>query len=212
MNKVISFSLWGKNPLYWDGMIQNAILAPKIYPGWKIRVYTSNDFSVQHVESLRYLGCDVIHLDDTRGPWVGLFWRFLPCSDPDVDIMLSRDADSRLNLREKACVDDWLNNTDYGFSVIRDHREHNVPILGGTFGCKKGVLPNMKEMIDNWGSFYRKGLDQDMLRALAWPIVKDNHVAYDELHGFSGKYAKPFPYHPSIEPLKFVGEIVDARR
>ena len=36
-------------------------------------------------------------------------WRFLPLLDPMVDIMLCRDMDSLITIREVAAVDQWLN-------------------------------------------------------------------------------------------------------
>jgi len=34
MKKIISFSLWGDNPVYTQGAIRNAELAKEIYPDW----------------------------------------------------------------------------------------------------------------------------------------------------------------------------------
>ena len=38
----------------------------------------------------------------------GMFWRFLPFDDKDVDIFIVRDTDSRINLREELAVKYWL--------------------------------------------------------------------------------------------------------
>ena len=43
---------------------------------------------------------------DEDGDWSGMFWRFHPCSEEDVDVVLSRDTDSRLTQREKDAVDE----------------------------------------------------------------------------------------------------------
>ena len=37
-----------------------------------------------------------------------MIWRFIPTLDPQVDIMLSRDLDSRYSWRETAAVEEWL--------------------------------------------------------------------------------------------------------
>ena len=37
-----------------------------------------------------------------------MMWRFIPTLDPQVDIMLSRDLDSRYSWRETAAVEEWL--------------------------------------------------------------------------------------------------------
>jgi len=37
MKKIISFSLWGDNPIYTQGAIRNAELAKEVYPDWVCR-------------------------------------------------------------------------------------------------------------------------------------------------------------------------------
>ena len=39
MKKIISFSLWGDNPKYTIGAINNAKLSQSIYPDWICRFY-----------------------------------------------------------------------------------------------------------------------------------------------------------------------------
>ena len=39
MKKIISFCLWGDNPKYTIGAIENAKLAKTIYPDWTCRFY-----------------------------------------------------------------------------------------------------------------------------------------------------------------------------
>lgn len=59
-------------------------------------------------------------------------WRFLPLLDRTVDLMLSRDTDSRVIGREVEAVDDWIQRSNSTFHVMRDHSHHCVQILGGT--------------------------------------------------------------------------------
>ena len=56
-------------------------------------------------------------------------WRFLPLSDPLVDVVLSRDLDSALNEREAAAVEEWL-QSGANFHLMRDHPKHGTEILG----------------------------------------------------------------------------------
>ena len=52
-----------------------------------------------------------------------------------VDLILSRDLDSRFSDREQEAVRDWL-NSNKKFHIMRDHPDHGTEILGGTWGCK----------------------------------------------------------------------------
>ena len=65
----------------------------------------------------------------------GMLWRFLPVLDPTVDLMVSRDLDSRLTTREQTAVEDWL-NTGLAFHVMRDNPQHGTEILGGMWGAR----------------------------------------------------------------------------
>ena len=59
----------------------------------------------------------------------GRAWRFLALGDPTVDLMLSRDLDSALSVRERVAVKEW-EMSNYSIHVLRDHYDHNIKILG----------------------------------------------------------------------------------
>jgi len=138
-----------------------------------------------------------------------MFWRFLAASDADVEVMLSRDTDSRLSEREKAAVEEWL-ESDKGFHIMRDHPAHITAILGGMWGAKKGSIPDMGNLISEYtrGEFWQ--VDQNFLREKIYPLVRNDAYVHDE---FFEK--KPFPtrreggFEHDGEPKKFVGEPVD---
>jgi hypothetical protein len=87
-------------------------------------------------------------------------WRFEAIDDPEVEVMMSRDTDSRFWLREKLAVDEWL-NSDCIFHIMRDHPYHFFPILAGMFGTKKiPEIPSWLDIIDpiiQNGDFYDLG-------------------------------------------------------
>ena len=63
------------------------------------------------------------------------YGRYLPLLDPQVDVMVSRDLDSRLTTREQAAVQEWL-DTGLAFHVMRDNPHHGTEILGGMWGAR----------------------------------------------------------------------------
>lgn len=201
MIKIISFSLWGENPVYNTGAIRNAELAKNIYPDWICRFYYGTSTLNETIEKLKtFDNVELINMG-VDGDWTGMFWRFYPASEEDVDVVIVRDCDSRLNLREKHAVDEWL-NSDKGFHIMRDHPAHGTEILGGMWGSKKGVVNNMKELIDDYikGDFWQ--VDQNFLREKIYPSVKDNSMVHDEFFEH-----KPFP--TTREPKRFVGQAFD---
>ena len=179
MKKIISFSLWGNNPIYTQGAIRNAELAKEVYPDWICRYYVGKSTPNDIIEKLKYFdNTEVIEMDND-GDWTGMFWRFYPAGENDVDVVIVRDCDSRLNNRERDAVNEWL-NSDKGFHIMRDHPYHTTAILGGMWGSKKGVTPNIKQQMETYvkGNFWQ--VDQNFLRDIIYPIVKNNSLVHDE--------------------------------
>jgi protein O-GlcNAc transferase len=195
MKKVISFSLWGDSPIYNIGAIRNAELAKEIYPGWICRFYYDTTTPLSTIEKLNSFNNVELVSMGVEGDWTGMFWRFFPASDIDVDVVIVRDCDSRLNIREKLAVDEWL-ISDKGFHIMRDHPAHVSEILGGMWGSKRGVISNMKELVDDYLKFERtllsKGnfwqVDQNFLKEKIFPLVCFNSMVHDEYY-----QKKPFP-------------------
>ena len=137
----------------------------------------------------------------SRGSWEDLVWRFHPASDDDVEVLLSRDTDCRLGQRETAAVERWLAG-DRDFHIMRDHPEHHAPILGGMWGVRAGMLSAMREDLRDYkpGNYWQA--DQDFLRAVVYPKVKDHCLVHDEFYG-----GEPFP--TPREDSEFVGQPFD---
>ena len=203
MKKIISFSLWGDNPKYTIGAIKNAELIDTIYPGWIGRFYCGKSVPIDIIEILKtYTNVEVIEMEE-NGDWSGMFWRFYACEDSDV--MISRDTDSRLNLREKNAVDELL-NSDKDFHIMRDHPYHNALILGGMWGVRNGILKNIVDLIKNYnkGDFWQ--VDQNFLREQIYPIVVNTSFVHDSYHNIN-----PWSKNFSIERIdqEFVGDVFD---
>jgi hypothetical protein len=170
MNKVISFCLYGDDKVYYDGCLANASL---VYPGWICRFYVSQHVSNSFVDKLEKLGAEVVR-KESKGEHDGSLWRFLPVSDPDVDIMISRDVDARLGDRDMFVIDEWL-NSGKTVHVIRDHPSHVWPILAGLWGYR-GTLPSFN--IDKVSDF-TFGTDQKFLAKFYNEVKGDLFVHSD---------------------------------
>lgn len=225
--KVISFSLWGRDPAFFAGALANVQLARQIYPDWTCMFFVDHDTPTSMVAPLIDEKSMVYWRTVWKGPWEGLFWRFEPISDPFVTHTIVRDCDSRVNPREAAAVAQWLASGKM-FHVMRDHYEHNVPIMGGMFGSLH--WPLMETFMKEWKDFDSKGCDQRFLAERVWPTVMRSTIAHDRYaQGLSmpnrdgvGTYEyKPweqlgqhdlrlFPDHPQFDSAVY-GEHVGAR-
>ena len=202
MKKIISYCLWGNSPKYTFGALKNATLAEKIYPGWICRFYVGTSTPPNIIQELSNFSNTEVIIQKTEGNWEGMFWRFEAISDPDVEVMISRDCDSRLTHREKAAVEAWL-STDKNFHIMRDHPFHQTEILGGMWGCRKPLLNDMTQLIKDYtrkGDFWQ--VDQNFLREIVYPLVKGQSCVHDEF--FAGQ---PFP--TPRKGLEFVGQVFD---
>ena len=199
--KVISFSLWGRDSKYCCGAIENVLIARNLYPSWVCRFYVSGIES-ELIFTLKRHGAQVMSCEDIK--LHGSLWRFLALDDAGVDVMISRDCDSRIGVREKVAVDEWL-ASDKGVHVMRDHPWHEVgKMYAGMWGAKCDIIKDIGGLIRSFGGEQEYGIDQDFLNKIIWPRVKSNciqHVGYSYNDG-SGK---PFP----VDGENYVAECLD---
>ena len=212
MKKVVSFCLYGKKALYCLGAIENIKIIEKLYKGWEIYIYYNN-IPDKILELLKGMNCKLIHCNSNGYKWEGMFWRFFPFDDDDIDIWISRDCDSRVTTREIELVDQWL-NSDKCFHIIRDHPYHGIKILGGTFGVKNykfrkiSNLQPIQYYMELYYKKYHKNIekwpDQTFLCGYVWNIVKNDqmaHISYNKL-----RFSKTDIFIKPVED--FVGKII----
>lgn len=205
MKKLITFSLWGKDLKYTLGAIENAKLLKSVFPGWIARFYCGTLVPKGIIRNLEsYENVEVIIMEE-EGNWNGMFWRFYPASESDVDVMISRDTDCRLNEREKLAIDEWL-KSDKSFHIMRDHPWHGTQILGGMWGVRGDILKDMKPMIDEYskGNFWQ--VDQNFLKEKVYNIIKNDCFVHDSYHNYES-FKRPFPSKRNGQ--EFVGEAFD---
>jgi hypothetical protein len=135
-----------------------------------------------------------------------MMWRFEAIDDPNVEVMMSRDTDTRIWLREKLAVNEWL-HSDKLFHIMRDHPHHQFCILGGMFGTKKiPQIPSWINLIDQITQYTDRDYDQTFLKDFIYPIIKNNaiiHATFNKMENNANNF--PISYD---NDLKFVGEYV----
>jgi hypothetical protein len=192
MNKVISFSLYGSDDIYCIGMLENIEIINRDFSDWKIYIFYHN-IPESLLEELKKKPNTYLFPCQHRGTkWEGMFWRFYPMENMNIDVFLSRDADSRISQREMNLVNDFL-HSNKTFHIIRDHPKHDLLVLGGTFGMK--VKEFHKVIKKKRVKFYPinyflnhfhntveegkdKGPDQDFLIGYIFPIIHDNNMTH----------------------------------
>lgn len=199
--------MWGNDPMYWVGAQKNIELASLYFPNWTCRFYVDENCEETLIKSLVGKNVEIVKVK-SEDSFHGMFWRFWGSLDEDVDIFLSRDCDSRFSEREIAAIKEWL-GSDKDFHIMRDHPYHTVPILGGMWGCRNGLMRKIQlgELINKWNMFHRKGIDQDFLGSCVYPLVYKNCLEHSE---FGLKFANEIRKFPTERiDYEFVGDVFD---
>jgi hypothetical protein len=210
MINVISYSLWGDKMMYWIGAQKNIESRDKYFPDYHVWFYVG-ETTINPEEYLIGKNIKIIRVED-KIAWGGMFWRFHAVNDPEVNIFLSRDTDSRFSDREVAAINEWL-KSDKDFHIMRDHPYHNVKILGGMWGCRNGILRslNIPRLIESWNlighNSLLKGCDQDFLGQVIYNSIKSRAFEHSEFGLNFGNPIHPFP--TERQNYEFVGDVFD---
>jgi len=162
--KIVSFSLWGDGENYTLGAVLNADIAKEQWPDWICRYYVAPSVpsavleeleSRDNVEIVREQEIsDILDVEIQGGKgWegepLGMFWRMLAAAEEDVEVVIIRDTDSRLHIRDKKAVEEWL-QSDKKFHIMRDNCQHGFPICGGLWGVRDGALSDIVDVIKEY--------------------------------------------------------------
>lgn len=229
--KLISFSLYGNDPKYIRGIFKNLELKETIYKDWNAIIFHDNSIKENVLNDLK--SANAILRDVSN---VGIFpasWRFLAHDEPNADIFISRDADSRISKREEEAVVEW-ENSDKVLHVMRDHPHHGAfhcgkPILGGMWGMKTHYKngtkvfnikfkdwilehqhgPRYSNVKEEWFWTDMNFLRDNIYSALGNPQACMIHAAedyMDKVQWYNESFTKDFPSRINSEK-NFVGEI-----
>lgn len=151
-----------------------------------------------------------------------MIWRFFPILDPQVDLYVSRDLDSRLNRREAAAVKEWL-ASDKHFHFMRDHPAHSIEILGSGWGLNLGrhnstvrrtVVEAFKQAARDplfWAARDAYGPDQGFLKRYLWPWGKWSALSHDAYTCQRFPRTSAFPTQREDGESNFVASVVEAK-
>ena len=185
LTKVISFVLYGTDSFFQFGALENVLLAQTLFPDWMVWICVESLIMQSNIvkELATFDNVEIIQMNDKIG-FGGSACRFMPMFDETVDIVISRDTDSRLSILDVLTVDKWL-QSDKDFHVMRGFNQaHDHKIMGGLWGARNHILREMKPDFDkfyqNKATEYKFGQDQIYLAANVYPQVADQVIAHDD--------------------------------
>jgi GR25 family glycosyltransferase involved in LPS biosynthesis len=203
--KVISFVIWNDIPRYNVGLLRNLKLAKKFYPDFISYIYVHypsvNKKLFQTIEN-EFSNIKIIKKFDEKIRMKRfMLFRLEPYLEEDVDILLSRDIDTKIQPKEVLAVYDWI-NSNRSLHIMRDHPQHFPRILGGMFGIRCRQIPKL-DLINEIESFYEKNGeyvdDQEFLNIFLYQKIKPyDRMIHDEIKKYEGNeclnYALPYEH------------------
>lgn len=198
MVNVFSFCLYGpEKRKYYQGLRENIEIIESYFPSWKAYIYCAPDVTQQMLDWLKSHGCVVLRETHEFGA-VNMVHRFFAIDEPDVDVMFSRDADSRIHWKDRWAIKQFMDST-HTVHVIRDNEMHDAYMMGGLWGMKKTAGISIRDKYDEFKKRpieYGIGLDQNFLTDKIYPPVIDNllaHYSFDNCF-YEREHAVKFPF------------------
>lgn len=191
MYKVISYSLWGDDPVYTVGAKENIWGQKELYPDWICRIYCHHSVDLKLMKWLdKHAEVVIINekpfIDSLHRPMC--WWRLNALADKTIDRVIFRDIDSRLSMRERKIVQEWEDSGEQ-VHIIRDHKYHGCRILTGMFGVTGEFINRIdyhrlvnefkaRKYICSWSE------DQEFLAMMIYPLAKESMIIHDNNHKF----------------------------
>lgn len=208
MVNVFSFTIYGNEKKYTDGLLANINLIKLKFPDWCIWVYYGTDVNTNTLS--KYLMYEKVRLIPTNTlGYITKCFRYFPIDDKTVEVCCVRDADSRITERDEICINEFL-TSDKLFHIIRDHPNHNHRIMAGMWGIKKGLLSDsIKNVLDEWNRnrIFDFWSDTQFLVEVIYPKVAHNSIIHDDLNRYGELQCKQIPH--LRDDKHFIGQVYE---
>lgn len=205
MVKVISFCLYGKGKKYAQGIIENLEIIQRELLDFQTWIYIGNDVDPDYIEKYKEYNVKLIFINNNNV----VSYRFFPIDIPSVELLFSRDADSRINKRDLWTMFDFM-NSEKKFHIIRDNVWHKSKrICGGLFGIKQGLLSfKIEEMYQNYQNINHYGADEEFLEIYIYPAIKHSVLIHSDLIAYQDE---EYPHKIEIENTgdNFIGNVYE---
>lgn len=205
--KVVSYCVYGTNRMYLQGMTRNLQQIREFLPDWEAWILVSATVPSEYVKTWETLGARIHPTEETGGRLMAQ--RFLVADDPNVEVMVVRDADSRWGPRDLSCLDDFM-QSNYRVFTIRDHPWHLRRIMGGQWGMKQVPGLSLTTAHQAYAVGHNMDIyhsDEEFLVSAVYEPLKDHFVAYTSGCAYPNEAVRSLP--PRDTPYDFCGNVFD---
>jgi hypothetical protein len=121
-------------------------------------------------------------INETQSLCSSMLWRMRPCFWENAEYVFPRDADALLTMKERKCVQEFLNSGKQ-VHAITDDQAHGAGLMGGLSGYSAKA---MREKYYTWDNLLSKspvhigphGTDQILLNAVIGQDFKEQTFAH----------------------------------
>lgn len=183
--------------------MENLDLIRRYFPEWRVFVYVGADITEERISSILAYPQVVLRKTGKVGQ-SNMIDRFFAIDEPGVDVMFVRDADSRIHWKDRWAIQQFLME-DYLLHIIRDHKEHTSPVLGGLWGLRKVSGFSLRQAYEIYTEDttlgHRWAHDQNFLADVIYPkFISQSLVHFSFNRFFKGeKNLIAFPFEWSNE-------------
>ena len=198
-------------------MCRNVQLINHYFPDWRIYITLGLGVPEDIIEALGSQRNIVFRKTGKEGG-INMHLRFFAFDEADVDVMVVRDADSRVHARDRWCIERWL-SSDRRAMITRDHMNHNNNILGGLWGIRKGCFEegitiaylyrNVMKILMSADYTFEYGDDQNILSEGMYPLLVEKAVIFTDIpeRVYEGEYTEKIGVPVVSE--NFCGQVVE---
>jgi hypothetical protein len=190
------------------GLIENLKIIKNDLPEFFVYLSIGNDVPKEVISLCEEFENVKINRVNDKGP-ILMAHRFFPIDDNDVEIMFSRDIDSRINYRDIWTMNEFI-KSDKKFHTVRDHFWHKNLIMGGIFGIKKQNF-KMRDVFYEWRTniaMIQYGSDELFLKQIIYPLIKDDVLIHSNINGYLNETITKIDA-PLINDGDFIGNVID---
>ena len=179
---IISASIYGTNPIYYNGLDKVIQLVMDKYKNWRMRVYCHDKAPPQYINKLisnPHIQVFIVHDEMViPGNSAGAFWRFMPLSEEGINF-ISVDADDDFIIFPPEVLDKWLmSDKDAIRAFLNLHFFYGkTHVCAKYFGCKSTIKMNPHE-ITHYKLRDRFGSDELFLSRVLYPLMKGREYMY----------------------------------
>ena len=191
LRKIIAYGLWGTHPRYMLGALDNARAAQRLYPDWTCRFYLGASVPAEVAGELRAQpNVETLEVDEPEN-LCAAFWRFRAARD--ADILLCRDADTRISRAECAAVEAWLESDKEAHAMVynRPRFAYSLDLLAGLFGVRGQALQDLYREACDYNPKDVYGDDEIFLRRRLKPLLLQRDALL--MHDPTWRWGEPPP-------------------